>query len=244
MKKQFTTRLAGLILLSVSLFSCQDHDSVESAQVFKVGEEPATLSYRDLLRDLNFFVFKSPFNDGPGTDETGAKHSLDKQPRPDVVFLIGTFGGKAERSLVIPRDRYIFANIFAAGAWYYDDDACDPDFKPAPGQSLLDFLKSATIDLKSTSTLSVVLDGQELITNANREGFYADTELYALKQHKDFDNPNCDYSAKTTKAYTAGYSILMKLPPGSHTLVVKAGMPATTNSLAFETEVLWHLTVQ
>ena len=90
----------------------------------------------------------------------------------------------------------------------------------------------------------MVLDGQELITNANREGFYVETDLFALKPNKDFDYPDCDYSAKTANAYGAGYSMLMKLPLGSHTLMVKGGHPATADSDAFEAEVLWHLTVQ
>lgn len=169
MKKQLISGVVGVFLLAICLLSCQDHEVAEGVQIFKVGEEPASLSYKELQRDQDIFVFKSPLDDGPGTDETGAKHSIDKQPRLDVVFIVGTFGGKAERSLVIPRDRYIFANILGSGAWYYDDDACDPDFHPAPGQSMLDFLKSATPDLKTTSTLSVMLNGQELITNANRE---------------------------------------------------------------------------
>ena len=122
MKKQFTTQLAGLLLLSVSLFSCQDHDVAERVQIFKVGQEPASLSYKELQRDQEIFALSSSLADGPGTDPTGAKHSMDKQPRPDVVFLLGTFGGKAERSLVIPRDRYIFANIFFTTYWYYDND--------------------------------------------------------------------------------------------------------------------------
>lgn len=245
MKKQCTTRLATLLLLSVSILSCKDHDVAESAQIFQVGQEPTvSLKYKELQRDQNLFVLKSPPDDGPGTDQTGEKHSIDKQIRNDVVLLIGTFGGKAERSLVIPRDRYIFANIYSYTYWYYDNDACDPNTQPAPGQSLLDFLKSLIPDLKSITTMSVVLDGQELITNANREGFYVETDLFLVKPHKDFDYPDCDYSAKTAKAYGAGYSMLLKLPPGSHTLLVKASLPATANTGAFETEVLWHLTVQ
>lgn len=244
MKKQLIPVAVGVFLLAICLLSCKEHDVAQSVQIFKVGQEPATLSYKDLQRDQDIFVFKSPLDDGPGTDETGAKHSLDKQPRPDVVFIVGTFGGRSERSLVIPRDRYIFANILSSGAWYYDDDACDPNFQPAPGQSMLDFLKSATPDLKTTGTLSVVLNGQELVTKANREEFYVETEVYPFRPHKDFDFPDCDYSAKTAKAYSVGYSMLMKLPPGSHTLLVKSSHPATVDADAFESEVLWHLTVQ
>lgn len=55
---------------------------------------------------------------------------MEKQPRPDVVQLAGTFGGKAEQSLVIPKDRYMFANMYGNVYWYYEDDACDPSFTP------------------------------------------------------------------------------------------------------------------
>ncbi len=183
-------------------------------------------------------------DDGPAADEDGSRHSIAKQPRTDVVFLVGTFGGKAERSLVIPRDRYIFANVYTSANWYYDVDPCDPDYHPAPDQSALDFLKETFMDIKTNSKLSVTLNGKELLSNANRADFFTETEVFPFKPHKDFDYPDCDYSVKTAKGYSEGYDILLKLPPGNHTLLVKATNPATADSDAFETEVLWHLTVQ
>lgn len=246
MKKQLIPVIPGVVgvfMLAICLLSCKDHDVAEGVQIFQVGQEPAAFKYPDLQRDQVNFLFKSPPDDGPASDEDGTKHSIDKQPRTDVVFLIGTFGGKAERSLVIPRERYIFANIYGNISWYYDDDACDPDFHPALGQSALDFLKATFFDVKTNSTLSVMLNGQELVTTANREGFYTETEVFPFKPHQEFDYPDCDYSAKTAKAYGAGYSMLLKLPPGSHTLQVKA-TNASPGSDVFETEVLWHLTVQ
>lgn len=244
MKKQLIAYLAAVFLLSVIFLSCQDHEPVETAQVFKVGQEPATLKYPELHRDQINWVFKSSPDDGPAADEDGSRHSLDKQPRTDVVQLVGTFGGKAERSLVIPRDRYIFANVYTTVNWYYDDDACDPNYHPAPGQSSLDFLKETFQDLTTGSTLTVKLNGKELLNNANRVEFLTETEVFPFKPHKDFDYPDCDYTAKTAKGYSEGYDILLKLPPGSHTLLVKASTPATADADAFETEVLWHLTVQ
>ncbi len=244
MKKQFTSQLCWLFVLAATFLSCKDNDVAQAVQVFKVGEEPSALKYADLIRDETNFVFKSPLDDGPGTDETGANHSVDKQPRPDVMFLIGTFGGKAERTLVIPRDRYVFVNIYNGTNWYYDEDPCDPDFHPASGQSPLDFLKGYIPDLRANSTVSVVLNGQELVNNANRDGFYSATEVFSFKPHKDFDYPDCDYSAKTAKGYSEGYSALLKLPPGTHTLVVKASDVGGNGFDPFETEVLWKLTVQ
>ena len=246
MKKLFKTQLAGLFLLTASFLSCQDHDIPQAVQIFKVGEEPAGLNYPDLHRDEIKFVFAKPPEDGPATDEDGSRHSIDKQPRPDVVILVGTYGGKgkAERSLVIPKDRYVYANILSTLYYYYDDDPCDPDFHPAPGQSPLDFLKKDFYDLKTNSTESVVLNGQELVNNANRDSFYATTEVFPFNPHKYYDYPDCDYSAKTAKAYGEGYGVLMKLPPGNHTLLVKAINTPTDGSDTFETEVLWHLTVQ
>ena len=244
MKKQFKTRLAGLILLTASLLSCQDHDIPQAVQVFKVGQEPPTVKYADLLSEVNQVVFGSPAAEGLGTDPTGERHSIDKQPRKDVVFLIGTLGGKAERSLVIPKDRYVYVNIYATTYWYYDEDPCDPTFHPAPGQSSLDFLKSVFPDLKKGTTLSVQYDGQELITQANRDEFYVTTPVFPLKVDKDFDYPACDYSAKTSQAYGEGYSMILKLPAGKHTLFVRGTGPQLDGSGIFETEVLWHLTVE
>lgn len=72
--------------------------------------------------------------------------------------------------------------------------------------------------MKKTSTLSVVVNRQELVTDANREGFYTETEVFPFKPHNDFNYPDCDYSAKTAKAYAAlcagasGY-ILKGTPP-------------------------------
>jgi len=243
MKKQLIANRAAVFLLAVAFLSCQDHDVAEVVQVFKVGEEPAGLRYADLHRDQINWVFAQSPDDGPAADEDGTRHSIDKQPRTDVVQIVGTFGGKSERSLVIPRDRYIFANVYTSVYWFYDDDPCDPDFHPAPGQSALDFLKESFLDLTTNSTLTVTLNGKELLTNANRAEFFTETEVFPFKPHKDFDYPDCDYSAKTAKAYSQGYDILLKLPPGSHTLVVKA-TNAEPGSDVFETEVLWHLTVQ
>ncbi len=82
------------------------------------------------------------------------------------------------------------------------------------------------------------------VSRANRDGFYTTTEVFPFNPHKDFDYPDCDYSAKTAKGYSEGYSVLLKLPPGNHTLVVKATNASADGSDPFETEVLWKLTVQ
>lgn len=242
MKKQLIASLAAVFLLAITFLSCKDHDIPGTVQVFKVGQEPPGLSYPDLQRAQSRFVSKFAIEEGSATDPDGSRHSVDKQPLPDVMMLIGTFGEPAERSLVIPKERYVFLNLLAHTIWYYDDDPCDPDFHPAPGQDPVGFLKEYLPDIKALAMVSVVLDGNELV--GNKADYFTSTGIFPVKVHKDFDNPDCDYSAKMAQTYEEGYSMLLKLPPGEHTLTVTGGTSATADSDAFESKVIWHLTVR
>jgi len=85
-----------------------------------------------------------PLGVNPANDADGSQCAIN-QAGP-VWFLAGTFTGNASRNCTIPAGRAIFFPLDA----YFDDYPCpDPNFRPAPGQSLEAF-SSPTPRLSST----------------------------------------------------------------------------------------------
>ncbi len=166
------------------------------------------------------YIYAQPIDHSPFLDTTGADCAVGQ--KGPVWFLPAvpgaTLGTSVTRSCTIPRHRAILLQLASA----MNDYPCpDPTFKPAPGQSLFDFL-SAPIEpgISAVTGFEVSIDGTKIdeplayrFTSDDVFTFTGDQSLTA-----SFDT--C-VTGKPQKAVSDGYYLMFKpLPPGAHTIVV------------------------
>jgi hypothetical protein len=168
------------------------------------------------------WVYQIPSATNPLLDLTGADCAVNQ--RGPVWYLPAAIdpGGVASftRSCTIPHERALLLNLSGV----VNDFPCpDPTFKPAPGQSLYDFLASGAKPIvDSVNLLDVALDGVALV---DMLGYRVTSD--------DLFNVDGDLSLQTSldgcitgtpqPAVSDGYFIMFKpLARGSHTIVEHA----------------------
>lgn len=161
-----------------------------------------------------------------------------------VWFLAGTTGqGPVTRecSDPIPRGKALFFPIIS----YLNDYPCpDPNFQPAPGQTLEEFLtEGAAAIINLVTELEVVVDGQqlnELFTyraTSRLFTFTADPSLVAFDSCVTGDPQFPQFGVAD------GYWILMEpLRPGPHTIFIR-GLIDFGGGSTFEVQVTYQITV-
>lgn len=247
MKTPFSTAaFIGILFIAIMGASCEkDETTPDTLQVLSLTEKVGNYGYKELEEaSVRWFFGLPPNNTNPLLDETGALSTTAKQPVSGFTILPSNFGGKTTRTLTIPASNYIYVTPLAVVMWYYDNDPCDPTWQPATGQSLKDFLHQELINFGdlSKASVSIKLDGTELVTDKTK--FRTKSDIIELTIHKDFNTPNCDYTGKKAKMVSDHYSILLKMPKGKHTLIMKGTIPAANPADTFEAEVTWNLTVE
>ena len=246
MKTPFAASFVGVLFIAIIGISCEkDETTPDTLQVLGLTEKAGNYGYKELDEATVRWYFGSPAdNTNPLLDETGALSVAAKQPLSGITILPSNFGGKTTRTLTIPSSNYVYVSPLGTVVWYYENDPCDPTFKPAAGQSLKDFLYEASLNFNdlSKANASVKLDGVELMTDKTK--FRWKSDVYEATIHKDFDNPKCDYTGKKAKLVSDSYSILLKIPKGKHTLIMKGTIPTANPADVFEPEVTWNLTVE
>ena len=178
------------------------------------------------------WVWSLPLLQNPALEHSGIFTHLNQSG--DVWFLSGTSGGSATRSGVIPYGKSLFFPLINVA----NDYPCpDPNFKPAEGQSLEDFLNQANRDqLAGVTNLFAEVDGVVY------------TNLFAYRAASDLLNFTGDISLKDTfdpcitgseqQAVSDGYWLMLKpLTSGTHTIRLGGGLPG------FGVDVTYHLTV-
>lgn len=244
MKRLLFSSLLSL-LAAWGMFSCKQEVEPDTLKIFSLTEKVGNYGHKELEEASIKWFFGFPTDaTNPLLDETGAQSVATKQPVSGFTILPSNFGGKTTRTLTISSSNHVYLTPLASLVWYYENDACDPDWKPATGQSLKDFLTQELAKFWDTSKglVSIKLDGTELVTDKNQ--FRVKSDVIEVTIHKDFNNPQCDYTGKKAKAVSDGYGMLLKIPKGKHTLVMKGTIPADKSEDVFEAEVTWNLTVE
>lgn len=245
MKTQIKT-LSVCLMIVIGLLSCKEK-AVEPDVLRIVGLTEkvngigyAELNVADMKRSLELPADKT----NPYVDETGEASATAKQTVNGFTILTSNFGGKSVRTVTIPASNYVYLSPIGTVFWYYENDKCDPDTKPKAGQSVKDFLYAELakyVDLDK-ATASVKLDGTELISEKTK--FRFKSEVFESNIHNDFNSLPCDYTGQKAKLISDGYNILMKIPKGKHTLVMKGIIPDADPANVFEAEVTWNITVE
>lgn len=187
------------------------------------------------------WITAQPAPHNPILDLTGADCAVD-QDGP-VWFLPSVIPSStpfvASRSCTIPHHKAVLVSI----ASILNDYPCpDPNFQPAPGQTLYDFLiEGAMAFIDTVNLIEVSLDGVPLrdmldyrYTSERLFHFEGDPSLQAVLD-------GC-ITGQRQPGVVDSYSIMFKpLSPGAHTLVWHL---TDTFGMTGDTTLTYHLTVR
>ena len=172
---------------------------------------------------------KNPLVDGNGQDCVNGQQGT-------VWYLPVLVQGSGTRSCTIPRQRALVINLSGV----LNDYPCpDPTFKPAPGQTLYQFLiQGAAPIVNAAFGITLTVDDQSL----------ANPMAYRFTSPRLFDitgDPSLQavldpcIVGKPQPAISDGYFVVIKpLAPGSHVVTFVAHDPTHSTS------VTWNLTVK
>jgi hypothetical protein len=135
-----------------------------------------------------------------------------------VFFLPTSFAANPSTGPVtykIPRHKAIG---YSAVGLINDYPCPDPTFKPAPGQSLFDFLMAGILPLVDTAQLTGTLDGKPL-TSLLAYHYDSDRPFYITGDVSLQSLDSCITGSRQPAVSASYFFIIKELPPGHHELV-------------------------
>jgi hypothetical protein len=197
------------------------------------GRDMATWSERQWR-----WLMAIPAGENPQLDPTGA-HCGVNQEGP-VWFLTNVNGDPGERTVTractLPEGKAVFMPMSDT----LNDYPCpDPNFRPAPGQSLYDFLRTGAEKIvNQVDGLWLAVDGQSIASPTAYR--YTSPRLF----HFAGDPSNAAQldpciTGSRQPAVSDGFFVMLRpLDAGSHSLSVRA-----TDTAGTDVTVVWNLTV-
>lgn len=232
--------LLSLTILCSLVFSCKKEDAEPDVlKVCELTEAPNGLTYTDLEKISTIWLMGTSMESTAALDEDGKLAAENLQPNPNVNILPFNFGGESNRTVTLTASKPVYVPMLGYAYIYWDNDTCDPDYKPAPGQSQKDFFqKQIDEDFKANMTLEATLDGVKIVSDPKK--YRAQSEPFDMIIPADFQNPDCPVIKEKGHVMTSTYSLLLKIPKGKHILKYKGTMPGDPE---FVTEVTYNLTM-
>jgi hypothetical protein len=206
----------------------------ESQIAFSSKEKPFGSPYHSWCEAWIKHVYSIPCDRNPLVSPEAAYDESIQEG--DVFFLAGTLGGTVERNITIPAGKGIFFPILNYMATY----PCPyTGFKPAPGQSLKDFLmQNAAMLVEQGTYMSVTIDGiriNDLLPYRIR------TELFYFRGLPELTCMDPCVTGELQPGLADGYWIMLKpLSPGLHKLQYKGSYP----KLGWNMDVTYHITIE
>jgi len=187
-----------IALLALTLGACVD--------------APATSTTQSQLDDRSVLFPPDSHPYGRSIEEWAENWSDIHQGGP-VYFLPATTPGGGT-SFTIPRNTAIAVILSSV----LNDYPCpDPNFQPAPGQTLLDFLLGGAVGADNVASITGTLDGVALddladfhFTSNSLMTFTGDPSLVVLD--------NCITGSPEVAAIEAHFIVVKPLDPGTHAL--------------------------
>jgi hypothetical protein len=220
---------------TVGAADSQGHHHDLNPQAYDPDSRPFGTSMERWSERLWQWIFSVPADHNPMLDLTGADCAV-AQPDDRVWFLPSVLdpgGGTASftRTCTIPSGRAV---LFSLSGILNDFPCPDPNFKPADGETLYQFLLfGAQGGLDTLITQSLTVDGVELDhlfdyreTSSDIFQIQGDVSLQTVLD-------GCITGSKQPAVADAYVVMLRALPPGPHTLVYNATDPRTVFSLTY-----------
>lgn len=170
------------------------------------------------------WAYSIPLDQNPNFESSGAFDAVGQAGPVWFVPITAAFGGVKERHVNVPLGKFIFVPLLVGALSY--PCAADPNFQPAPGQSVEEFLASmltpivdALTDLTRNGLMTAEVDGvpvQNLADHRAKSGLFlltADPSLAAW-------DPCVTGGAQPT--LSDGFWLMLRpLSPGVHTVHYK-----------------------
>lgn len=262
-KRTFEVVVSAAILLAVGMqawagpIGPRRDTSAARASSSSIAREgagaPQVASHRDTQLKVNGKTYgewaaewvrwseAGPTGENAITDTTG-EFCAANQPKKDVWFLAGTFGGLVERTCTIPKDRALFYPLFES-PWIDCPGTVDEDLSDAQVRSIISEQIDAACQLTSTLDGVAISSLRVLIVRAQSRKFRSVLP----------DNPAiagaCEpplVGGKTGRRIVDGYWVMLPpLSPGKHTLTLHGAACAFPDPqkgrIVFENGVTYHL---
>ncbi|NOT85949.1 MAG: hypothetical protein HOP02_14470 [Methylococcaceae bacterium] len=233
MKKIKITPLLATILVSTFLvsttFADERNNKAPNPQVLPINSQPFGQSYAEWAEDYVRWVYSIPSDKNPFLTKNCT------QPQHGKVWFIG---GGPDTSCEVPKGKAIFVPIYS----YSDTYPCPepPIFKPAPGQSLEEFLTAdaqTIVDGWGFQKLELIIDGKPVVNGLDQR---VTTHLFKLTGDPSLKATldGC-VTGKKQWALADGYwAMIVGLSSGLHTLHFESigGTPSVKSDI--------HLTIE
>lgn len=228
------------IVLSAVIFACKKEDAEPDVlKVYELTETVNGLTFADLEKISTLWLLGTSPENSAALDEDGKLASENLQPNEKINILPFNYGGVSNRALSLTSSKPVYVPMLGYAYFYWDNDPCDPDFKPLLGQSKKDFFQQyIDVDFKANMTLEVSLDGKKIVEDPKK--YRAQSEPFDMILPAEFQNPACTPIAEKAHVMTSTYALLLKIPKGKHTLKYKGVIPGDPD---FVTEVTYNLTM-
>jgi hypothetical protein len=248
-KEDLMHRRIPILLLAAACFALivtttageqfPDHGFNPNPELFQRDARPYGKSMATWAELASQWVYAQPLEQSPLFDPTGANCDVDQQgPVWYVARIAGPPVFSGTRTCTIPHQKSILLYIGAV----VDTYPCpvDPNFQPAPGQSLYDFLAAdAKFFMDSVDSLSVTLDGQPLDDVFSYR--FVSPDLFSITGDPSLQ-PVLDgcITGSPQQAVVDGFFMMFKpLDPGLHTIVVRG-----TNTFGHDKTFTYYLNVE
>lgn len=240
MKKVILT----ILVFCTAIFSCKKEEAEPDVlKVYELTETVNGLTYTELEKIATIWLIGTPPDKSAANDSDGKLSAASLQPNSNVTILPFNFGGKSTRTLTIPASKPIYMPMLGYTYWYFDNDPCDPDFKPAAGQSIEAFLQPYIDELFiAQHTITAKLNGNDMVSDVKK--YHAQSKAFDMLIPAGYQDPACSIVDKKAHVISTTYSLFFKLPKGKHTIVYAGAFPDADPSLSFETEVTYNLIVE
>jgi hypothetical protein len=216
-----------------------DHGDNPNPALYQQDASPYGVDMATWGERASQWIYTQPLDQSPVFDPTGA--NCDVAQRGPVWYIARIAGPpvfSGTRTCTIPHQKSLFLYIGAV----VDEYPCPafPDFQPAPGQSLYDFLiADAKLYMDTVDFLQVSLDGRQL-TDVMEYRYHSD-DLFSLTGDLSLQ-PVMDpcITGEPQQAIVDGFFMMFKpLDPGSHTIVVHG-----TNTFGDDKTFTYFLTIE
>jgi hypothetical protein len=173
------------------------------SMIYRLDEQPFGKSWEEWTIKWWQWFLSTPIEDHPAYDKTGGKGGIN-QIDPNVWFLAGTTGGRAERTITIPTGKAVLLPIINVTTSYSEN----PSLKTH--EEMTSFVNA---HMKDIAKKEASIDGEDLLVSE-------DHRMRSPSFKFSFPSNNI-YGAKEglTTGVGDGYWIFLKpLPAGIHNI--------------------------
>ena len=237
MFSRFLLHACVLVLLGAGAFKATAGRNPDPG-VMPINSSPYGKTYGEWGAEWWKWALSFPIDQNPIMDPTG-EFASQGQSGP-VWFLAGTSGGTAERAVTIPAGKAIFFSMLNL----INDYPCpDPNFQPAPGQTLEEFLtEGAAFFIDHTTVLFAEVDGVPL---KNLFNYRATSGLFTFTGDPSLVSFDPCITGAPQQAVADGYWVMLApLRRGAHTIRFGGTEEFPEFDFSFSVDVTFHITVE